>query len=44
MIALIQSGFNIKKIITHKFHFTDFEKAFAIMQEGNCGKIILEWS
>ena len=44
MIALIQSGFNIKKIITHKFHFTDFEKAFEIMQEGNCGKIILEWS
>ena len=44
MIALIQSGFNIKNIITHKFHFTDFQKAFAIMKEGNCGKIILEWS
>ena len=44
MIALIQSGLNIKNIITHKFHFTDFQKAFAIMKEGNCGKIILEWS
>ena len=43
MIALIQSGLNVKDIITHKFHFTDFEKAFEIMKEGNCGKIILEW-
>ena len=44
MIALVQSGLNIENIITHKFHFTDFEKAFKIMKEGNCGKIILDWS
>tara|TARA_Y100001970_G_C14258003_1_gene877041 strand:- start:163 stop:1200 length:1038 start_codon:yes stop_codon:yes gene_type:complete len=44
MIALVQSGLNIENIITHKFHFTDFEKAFKIMEEGNCGKIILNWS
>ena len=44
MIALIQSGFNIKNIITHKFHYTEFEEAFKIMKQGNCGKIILEWS
>ena len=44
MIALVQSGLNIENIITHKFHFTDFEKAFKIMGEGNCGKIILNWS
>ena len=44
MIALVQSGLNIENIITHKFHFTDFEKAFKIMKEGNCGKIILNWS
>ena len=44
MIALVQSGLNIENIITHKIHFTDFEKAFKIMEEGNCGKIILNWS
>ena len=44
MIALVQSGLNIENIITHKFHITDFEKAFKIMEEGNCGKIILNWS
>ena len=43
MISLIQSGLDVKNIITHNFHFTDFEKAFEIMKEGNCGKIILEW-
>lgn len=44
MIALLQSGLKVENIITHKFHFTDFEKAFKIMKEGNCGKIILNWS
>jgi len=44
MIALIQSGLNIEDIITHKFHYTEFEEAFKIMKQGNCGKIILEWS
>ena len=44
MIALVQSGLKVENIITHKFHFTDFEKAFKIMKEGNCGKIILDWS
>lgn len=43
MISLIQSGLDVKNIITHNFHFTDFEKAFEIMKEGNCGKIILDW-
>tara|TARA_Y100000590_G_scaffold326970_1_gene371153 strand:- start:12563 stop:13600 length:1038 start_codon:yes stop_codon:yes gene_type:complete len=44
MIALLQSGLNIENVITHKFHFTDFEKAFKIIKDGNCGKIILNWS
>ena len=44
MIALIQRGLNIEDIITHKFHYTEFEEAFKIMKQGNCGKIILEWS
>ena len=44
MIALLQSGLNIENVITHKLHFTDFEKAFKIIKDGNCGKIILNWS
>jgi threonine 3-dehydrogenase len=31
-------------VITHKFHYTDFEKGFAAMKSGNCGKVILDWA
>jgi len=44
MIAMLQSGLDISKIITHKFHYTDFQKAFDTISKGECGKVILEWS
>ena len=44
MTAMIQSGLNISPIITHRFHFTEFEKAFKIMRSGNSGKVILDWT
>ena len=44
MIAMIQGGLNFENIITHEFHYTDFQKAFKIMKQGQCGKIILDWS
>ncbi len=31
----------IGKLITHRFELEDFEKAFDLMNTGNCGKIIL---
>ena len=43
MEQMLMSGLDISPIITHRFHYTDFEKAFEIMNEGNCGKIILNW-
>jgi threonine 3-dehydrogenase len=43
MVTLIQSGLDISKIITDRYHFTDFEKGFQKMISGNCGKIILSW-
>jgi len=43
MGAMLQSGLDISKVITHKFKYTDFEKGFEIMKSGNSGKIILEW-
>ena len=30
-------------MITHRFHFTDYEKGFAAMQSGESGKVILSW-
>ncbi|MGD1979147.1 MAG: L-threonine 3-dehydrogenase [Akkermansiaceae bacterium] len=44
MTSMIQSGLDIESVITHRFDFTDFEKGFAAMNEGSCGKVILHWS
>ena len=44
MTALIQSGLDISKVITHHFPYAKFHEAFELMKSGNSGKIILEWS
>jgi threonine 3-dehydrogenase len=43
MEMMLLSGLDISPIITHRFHYTEFQQAFNIMEEGNCGKIILDW-
>jgi threonine 3-dehydrogenase len=44
MCAMLQSGLNIKPIITHKFPLEEFEKGFELMISGKSGKILLTWS
>lgn len=43
MMAMLNSGLNIDKIITHKFAFNEFQKGFDIMNSGQCGKVVLDW-
>ena len=43
MVSLIQSGLNIKPIITHRFPIDDYLKGFELMKSGQCGKVILDW-
>ncbi len=43
MTSMIQSGLDISPVITHHFHYTEYEKAFEIMASGQAGKIILDW-
>jgi threonine 3-dehydrogenase len=43
MCAMIQSGLDIKPIITHHFPYTDFVEAFELMNTGQTGKVILNW-
>ena len=43
MTVMIQSGLDITPIITHRFHYSDFEEAFAVMRSGQSGKIIMTW-
>src|ERR1043165_4658010 len=43
MTVMLQSGLDIRPVITHRFPFTAYEEAFAIMASGNSGKVILDW-
>jgi threonine 3-dehydrogenase len=40
---MLTSGLDISPVITHRMKANDFQQAFDIMEEGNCGKIILDW-
>ena len=43
MEQMLMSGLDISPMITHRLKADEFEQAFAIMEEGNCGKVILDW-
>lgn len=43
MLAMLESGLDIRKVITHRLPIDDFQVGFEIMQSGNCGKIVLDW-
>jgi threonine 3-dehydrogenase len=43
MSVMLQSGLDIRAVITHRMPYSEFEEAFQIMRDGNAGKIILDW-
>ncbi|MGH9396977.1 MAG: L-threonine 3-dehydrogenase [Terriglobia bacterium] len=43
MTVMLQSGLDISPVITHRFHFSDFQKAFEVMSRGEACKVILHW-
>lgn len=43
MTSMIQTGLDISPVITHRFHYTEFAQAFAVMRSGEAGKVILNW-
>jgi threonine 3-dehydrogenase len=43
MTVMLQSGLDIRPVITHRLHYTEFEKGFAAMESGQSGKVILNW-
>jgi threonine 3-dehydrogenase len=44
MTVMIQSGLDITPVITHRFHYTEFERGFETMRSGQCGKVVLDWA
>jgi threonine 3-dehydrogenase len=43
MAVLVQSGLDIRPVITHRFPFREFEAAFAAARSGDSGKVIMDW-
>ena len=43
MTVMIESGLDIKPVITHRFHYSEFQKGFEVMTSGEAGKVILNW-
>ena len=41
MADLLRSGLDVSSVVTHRFSLSEFEKAFAVLAEGRCGKIVL---
>lgn len=44
MTVMLQSGLDLSPVITHRFHYTDFQKGFDAMLSGESGKVILTWN
>jgi threonine 3-dehydrogenase len=44
MAAMLQSGLDVSGVITHRFAFTDYGRAFETMGGGQSGKVILDWA
>jgi threonine 3-dehydrogenase len=43
MTVMLQSGLDISPVITHRFHYEEFPKAFEAMETGKSAKVILNW-
>ena len=43
MSVFVESGLDISPVITHRYPAEKYEEAFAVLQSGECGKIVLSW-
>jgi threonine 3-dehydrogenase len=44
MTVMLQSGLDIRPVITHRFSHGDFEEGFTVARSGRSGKVILDWT
>jgi len=42
-VMMVQSGIPLEKIITHRYHYSEFQKGFDVMRSGQSGKVVLDW-
>ena len=44
MIAMLENGLDVRRVITHRFKVGDFEQGFETMRSGLSGKVVLDWT
>lgn len=44
MIAMLENGLDVSRVITHRFPVSHFAEAFEIMRSGKSGKVVLDWT
>lgn len=44
MSYMVQGGLDLTPVITHRFHYTNFQKGFDAMISGQSGKVVLDWT
>ena len=43
MIAMLENGLDVRRVITHRFGVDEFKAGFAAMRSGQSGKVVLDW-
>jgi len=43
MIAMLENGLDVRRVITHRLPAAGFQQGFEIMRAGSSGKIVLDW-
>jgi threonine 3-dehydrogenase len=44
MIAMLENGLDVRRVITHRFAANDYQAGFAAMLSGKSGKVVLDWT
>lgn len=44
MLAMLESGLDIRKVITHRMKVADYAEAFELASAGKASKIVLDWT
>jgi hypothetical protein len=44
MIAMLQSGLDARKVITHRMKAADYATGFELMKQGSYGKVVLDYT
>ncbi|WP_347313559.1 L-threonine 3-dehydrogenase [Defluviimonas sp. SAOS-178_SWC] len=44
MIAMLENGLDIRRVITHRFPVDRFADGFEVMRSGKSGKVVLDWT